>query len=195
MAKKITKTAIAVVEKLLKTNTPEQIINGQHDLHRPLMCALYKSNSCAVIASLFTDAGFQMTRQEVHRLVAAHSMKEVIIREPYNLKPNLNESEILRLFNNGDRITAIAKQLKCSSTTINKVLEQNNASLKDRMLANRVIKIGDRFGNWDVIGHVDSRRSLCRDVRNNVEKSVANQALKNGTSTGCKELRKRVEGI
>jgi hypothetical protein len=65
---KVTKKAIAYVEKLLKTNPPENLVNNP-EIQVPLMHALYKTNSCSAIADLFTSNGVKVSRQYVHKIL------------------------------------------------------------------------------------------------------------------------------
>lgn len=189
---KVTKKAIAYVEKLLKTTSPEQIIKEHPELHRALMHSLFKVNTCAAIADLFTANGLKMTRQYVHKLL--QETPHLAIKEQRTkiaplrpLSPE-KEQEIVNLFENGMTLTAIRNQCHTSIDRVHEALAKHGVSLRDRRQFLRKVKIGDRFGNWEVIAYAHKGHSLCRDVRNGVEKAVTDQALLLGTSTGCREL-------
>jgi hypothetical protein len=98
------------------------------------------------------------------------------------------ELEIVNLFKSGMAVTAIREQCHTSVDRVHDVLAKHGLSLRDRLQSLRKVKIGDRFGNWEVISYHSRNECLCRDVRNGVEKAVRDQALLLGTSTGCREL-------
>lgn len=189
---KVTKAAIASVEKLLKTITPEQIIKENPDLHRPLMHFLFKVNTCAAIAELFTSCGLRMTRQYVHKILqeTPHLAVKTVRTKKALPRPLTSEQEleIVNLFKIGLAITAIREQCHTSHDRIHEALAKHGLSLRDRRQSLRKVQIGDRFGNWEVIAYHNRNECLCRDTRNGIEKAVRDQALLLGTSTGCREL-------
>jgi hypothetical protein len=189
---KVTKAAIASVEKLLKSIPPEQIIKENPELHRPLMHFLFKVNTCAAIADLFTSCDRKMSRQHVHQILqeTPHlAIKTVRTKKasPRPLSPE-QELEIVNLFKDGMALTAIREQCHTSVDRVHEALAKHGYSLRDRRQSLRKVRIGDRFGNWKVVSYHSRNQCLCRDVRNGVEKAVRDQALVLGTSTGCREL-------
>ena len=192
MPNKVTKKAIAYVEKLLKTTPPEDLVNDP-ELQVPLMHVLYKTNSCGAIADLFTANGIKVSRQYVHKILMTNphlAIKQTNThRVPLRPLTPEKEAEILKLFDNGCTAQEIAKSLRVGFKRISEVVESNGRSFSDRpKVIDRKVKIGDRFGNWEVVAYAPRGRCLCRDVRNGIEKTVTNQALLLGTSTGCREL-------
>lgn len=192
MPNKVTKKAIAYVEKLLKTTPPEDLVNDP-ELQVPLMHVLYKTNSCGAIADLFTANGIKVSRQYVHKILMTNphlAIKQTNThRVPLRPLTPEKEAEILKLFDNGCTAQEIAKSLRVGFKRISEVVESNGRSFSDRpKVIDRKVKIGDRYGNWEVIDYAPRGCSLCRDVRNGIEKTVTNQSLLLGTSTGCREL-------
>lgn len=189
---KDTKKAIAYVEKLLKTTPPEDLINDpEHQV--PLMHALYKTNSCGAIADLFTANGVKVSRQYVHKVLMETPHLAIKQTNSHRVPPRPltpeKEAEILKLFDNGCTVQEIAQSVKVGNKRILEVVESNGRSFSDRpKVIERKVKIGDLFGNWEVVAYAPRGRCLCRDVRNGIEKTVTNQALLLGTSTGCREL-------
>lgn len=186
---KITQKDITCVDRLLKTMSPEDIINNHPDRHRELMHILFRTHSCAAIASLFTNCGIKISRQYVHKILQENP--HLVIKQSnehrYPSKPTSSEVEakVIQMYSvDGYTVQEIAKALKIGLKRIKEIVETHNIT----RMPKRVVKIGDRFGNWEVIGYVPQGRSLCRDVRNGVEKVVKDQALLLGTSTGCREL-------
>jgi len=189
---KVTKKAIAYVENLLKTTPPEDLVRDP-ELHVPLMHTLYKTNSCSAIADLFTANGVKVSRQYVHKILmeTPHLAIKQTNRHRVPVRPLTpeKEAEILKLFDSGCTVQEIAQSVKVGNKRISEVVESNGRSFSDRTkVIERKVKIGDRYGNWEVIDYAHRGHSLCRDVRNGVEKAVTDQALLLGTSTGCREL-------
>lgn len=192
MPNKVTKKAIAYVEKLLKTTPPEDLVNDP-ELQVPLMHVLYKTNSCGAIADLFTANGIKVSRQYVHKILMTNphlAIKQTNThRVPLRPLTPEKEAEILKLFDNGCTAQEIAKSLRVGFKRISEIVSSNGRSFRDRpKVIDRKVKIGDRYGNWEVIDYAPRGCSLCRDVRNGIEKTVTNQSLLLGTSTGCREL-------
>jgi DNA-binding NarL/FixJ family response regulator len=190
MSNKVTKKAIASVEKLLQTTPPENIVNNP-ELQRPLIHALYKTNSCGAIADLFTSCGAKVSRQHIHKLL--QETPHLAVKQSNNhrypskaIAPE-KEAEVLRLFDEGCVIQDIAKALNLGNKRISEIVEGSGKKFGDRHL-NRKVKIGDLFGNWELIAYAHKGHSLCRDVRNGLEKAVPDANLYNGVSTGCREL-------
>ena len=192
MPNKVTKKAIAYVEKLLKTTPPEDLVNDP-ELQVPLMHVLYKTNSCGAIADLFTANGIKLSRQYVHKILqeSPHLAIKQSNKHRVPLRPLTpeKEAEIVKLFDNGCTYQEIARSLNVSHKRISEIVSSNGRSFRDRpKVIDRKVKIGDRYGNWEVIDYAPRGCSLCRDVRNGIEKTVTNQSLLLGTSTGCREL-------
>ena len=192
MANKVTKKAIASVEKLLQTTPAENIVNNP-ELQRPLIHVLYKTNSCGAIADLFTANGIKLSRQYVHKILqeSPHLAIKQSNKHRVPLRPLTpeKEAEIVKLFDNGCTYQEIARSLNVSHKRISEIVSSNGRSFRDRpKVIDRKVKIGDRYGNWEVIDYAPRGCSLCRDVRNGIEKTVTNQSLLLGTSTGCREL-------